>query len=749
MGGDGEGPRRIRARALAGAWGAAARPAPGLPWGRWDRLWHALPARLAADVRAEAGSGRLILWLPVLFASGILAYFGAEQEPSLIAGLLLATVLSVLAFLARTRPVSFAVLVGTAALAWGFAVATLQTARIAHPVILPPAGSVRLSGYVEQVERRATADRILLRVTAAEGRGLATTPALVRLSLAKGSAPPAGTGITQLARLLPPLGPAEPGAHDFGRAPWFQGIGAVGYGLGKPRPVALDTAPPLRVRFAAFVERVRAGLSERIRQSLSGTAGDIAVALVTGDRAGISPEVEESMRLSGLTHVLSISGLHMALVAGTLFALVRGLLALSPALALGFPVKSTAAAVALAGSAFYLVLSGNDVPAQRSFLMAAVVLLGVLAGRPALNLRTVAVAAFLVLAMAPVSTLEPGTQMSFAATLALVAAYERLRPLQGWKPPDGLVARILFKLALFFGGLALTSLVAGLATAPFGALHFQRLAPFGLLANLAAMPAVSLLVMPFGLLGVLLLPFGWDGLAWPVMGMGIDIMVGISDRVAALPGSAFRTDVIGAASAGAAALALCCLCLLRGWLTAVAIVPAVLAVLLAGAPPRPDVIVAGDARSVAVRDAEGRLSVAGAASNRMAVSQWLSRDGDTRAAEDRTLVSAFRCDRLGCVAPLPGGGRIALSRRPEGLEADCLEADMVVTAHPAPLKCPARVFSPATLSRTGPMALFKQGEGWREVPARSPRVQRPWIPAWPAPVPAEGSEDDAAKDAAQ
>ncbi len=727
---------------------AGARPYPALVWGSRDRLFHALPGKLAGDIRAEADAGRLILWLPVLMAAGMLAYFGAEQEPSLVATGTLTLFLATLSFLARRRLVSFALLVALTALATGFAVATFQTARIAHPVILPPAGAVKLTGYVEQVERRATADRILLRVITAEGRGLSTKPELVRLSLARGSAPPAGSAVSQLARLLPPLGPAEPGAHDFGRAPWFQGIAAVGYGLGKPKAVVIDTPPSLRVRIGALLEAVRSGLSARIRASLGGSAGDIAVALVTGDRAHISPAVEESMRLSGLTHVLSISGLHMALVAGTLFALVRGILALSPVLALGYPLKSMAAAVAVAGSAFYLALSGNDVPAQRSFLMAAIVLLGVLVGRPALNLRTVAVAAVLVLVIAPVSVLDPGTQMSFAATLALVAAYERCRPLWSLRPPDSLAWRILFKVALFLAGLALTSLVAGLATAPFGALHFQRLAPYGLLANLAAMPAVSLLVMPFGLIGVLLMPFGFDHLAWPVMGAGIDIMVGVSDRVAALPGSAYRTDVVTATSAGAAALALCCLCLLRGWLVAVAVVPATLAVLMAGAPPRPDVLVSQDGRTVAVRDGQGRLSIAGATANKMVASQWLTRDGDMRVSTDLALTSAFICDTLGCVATLPGGGRIALSRRPEGLEADCLEADMVVTAHAAPLKCPARVFSPATLARTGPVALFRTADGWREVPARNPRVQRPWMAEWPISdgTPA-GSEDAAATDA--
>ncbi|MEP9367232.1 ComEC/Rec2 family competence protein [Xanthobacter sp. VNH20] len=754
-----EDPPRTQMRgARAAVWGAArALPRPR-PFGALSDLRERLLAGLAADIRAEAEAGRLVLWLPVLFAAGILLYFGADQEPSLLAGLLLTAALLAATLAARAHVFSFAVLAGATALACGFTLACLQTARITRPILIPPAGSVRLTGFVEHLEKRASADRILLRVGTAQAKGLDFKPERVRLSLPRGSAPTVGTGIAVSVRLLPPLGPAMVGAHDFGRAPWFAGIDAVGFALGPPKRTNLAQAPPLSVRVAALVHTVRVALAARIRLVLSGSAADIAVALVTGDRSSIAPAVEESMRLSGLTHVLSISGLHMALVAGTLFALVRGLLALFPPLALGAPVKSLAALCALIGSALYLVLSGNDVAAQRSFLMLGLVLLGVIVGRAALTLRSVAVAAVLVLAAAPISVLDPGMQMSFAATLALVAAFERLRPLRlGWTV-EGRVARVALKAALFVGGLAMTSLVAGLATAPYGALHFQRIGAYGLLSNLAAMPAVSFLVMPFGLLGVLLLPFGLDSLAWPVMGLGLDIMVGVSDKVAALPGAGLRTDWFNPPSVLAASLALLCLCLLRGRLAAIAVLPALVALVLGGAAPRPDILIAPNGRTVAVRDGDGKLSILGASSNRMVAEQWLSRESDTRTAQSEGLEDAFRCDPLGCTATTPGG-TLAVSRRPEGLEADCLNAALVVTPHPAPRKCPAKVITPADMAHTGTLALFRAPDtpssqaGWRIVPARSPRQQRPWMPPLP-PVAAEGeaepgaaaqTEDDAAR----
>lgn len=728
------GRRRDRAIALVAGASRGAVAAHGLVPVRLlaIRLLAMLKARLDADLAAEARSGRLILWLPAAFALGILIYFAAPREPMLLAGPLLTLAFAGIAVIARARPAGFALMLVLASAAAGFSVATLRTAAISHPVAPAPAMAVRLTGHVERVERRPGGDRILLRVEPGEVRGLGPAPELVRITLRRGWAPPVGSRITQLVRLLPPLGPALPGGHDFGRGPWFRGIGAVGYGLG--RPVAAGPGPvPVEVRIATVVDAMRQSLAGRIRASLGGIEAEIAVALVSGERAGIPRAVEDGMRVSGLTHILSISGLHMALVAGTLFFLIRGALALAPALALGAPIKSLAAGAALAGSAIYLVLSGNDVPAQRSFVMAALVLAGILAGRPALTLRTVAVAAVVVLTLTPEAALEAGTQMSFAATLALVAAYERLRPLRVLPHPSGIAAWAGVKVLVFLGGIAFTALVAGLASAPYGAFHFQRLAPYGLLANLLAMPAVSLVVMPAGLLAVLLIPFGLDGLLWPLMGQGISVMVAVSDHIAALPGADLRTDAIGAGALGLLSLSLLAVCLLRGSLAGLAVVPLGLAVLLMGPGPRPDVLIGADATTVAVRGDDGRLSVLGPKSQRLMVEQWLGREADRRSADARDLAAAFACDPLGCVAPLPGGGTIAVSHRPESLEADCLNARIVVTRDAPPANCPARVFTPAELARTGTVALHRDGESWKLAPTRAEGRDRPWMPYRPPP----------------
>lgn len=684
--------------------------------------------KLKADWVAETRSGRLVLWLPVLMGLGVLFYFSAPQEPSLLVCVILAGLSMTGAVLARHHAIPFGFLLALSAGAFGFTVAAAHTAWIAHEVVMPPPFPVRLTGYVEKVERRTNSERILLRLDGSPIRGLTQSPERVRLTLRKGTAPAVGTRISQLAQLLPPLGAAMPGAHDFGRAPWFAGIGAVGFGLGSPT-IEPEGVQPLSVRFAVMVDHVRAGLAERIHRSLDGVTAAIAVALVSGDRASISPEVEESMRVSGLTHILSISGLHMALVAGTLFAIARGALALFPALALGWPIKSIASVLALAGSAFYLMLSGNDPPAQRSFIMIALVLIGVMVGRRALTLRTVAVAAVIMLLLSPIAILGAGTQMSFAATLALVGGYEafstsrlRLRS-EGWR-------RWLIVVPLaFMAGTAATTLLAGTATAPFGAYHFHRAATYGLLANLAAMPAVTFMVMPFGLIGMLLIPFGWDELAWPIMGWGIEIMVAVSDWVASLPGADVPVTWVNGTTLAWLTLALLCACLLRGRLRLSAVPFLILAALTAGAAPRPDILIAPNGRTVAVRSPDGTLSILNARRGRLTAEQWLGREGDRRTAMDSHLAHAFTCDALGCSAPLPNNhGRIAISTRPEGLEADCLHAQIVVTEHIPPGECPARVITTDELARTGTLAIYTHATALQEVPTRFPSINRPWLP---------------------
>lgn len=675
---------------------------------------------------AEAAPGRLMPWLPVAFGAGIVLYFAAEREPSLIAAGGLFVGLAIAAVLARGRPIAFPVLLGVAALAAGFAIATLRSVRVAHPILPLPVWNVTISGWIEVHEERARSDRVVVKVHNIEGERLKEPLERVRVSVRKGTAPAVGAFVAFKARLDPPRAPWRPGGYDFARDLYFQNIGATGLVLGAIRTAEPPGAPGAWLRYAAFVDGIRNGIDRRIRASLSGDVGAIASALITGKRDAISERVNDAMYVSSLAHVLSISGYHMAVVAGVVFFVVRALLALAPMLALRHPIKKWAAAAALVAAFFYLLLSGAEVATQRAFIMTAIVLVGVMVDRPALTLRNLALAALGVMLLAPEAVVHPSFQMSFAATLALVAIYERGLP---WMT-GGVDTPLGVRVALWGGheifALVLASLVAGLATTIYAAYHFHRLAPYGVLANLLAMPMVSLVAMPAGLLALVALPFGFDGPLWRLMGVGIEWMIAVAQWVASLPGAVGRIAAFDIAPLLVATVGLVVVCLLRTplrWCGA-----AVLAIAIAWAlnPTRPDVLVADGGQAYAVRGADGRLAVMKTGNDTFAVREWLAADGDARAPGDVTLTKGFACDAAACIARLRDGALLSIVSRPDAFAEDCARAKLVLTARTAPPWCGATVIDRATWRQSGALALTRTPTGFAVTPARPATQDRPW-----------------------
>jgi competence protein ComEC len=669
-------------------------------------------------------------WLPVCFGAGIAVYFSAEREPVWWAPVALTVGLGVAAIAAHRRPVAFPILLACAAVAAGFATATLRTLALAHPVLRASAYNVSLSGFVETREERERSDRIVIRVSAIEAQRLSDKPDRVRLSVKKGTAPPVGSYVSLHARLNPPLQPLRPGGYDFARDLYFQGIGASGFATGAITIEAPPQAPGLRLRFAGMVEGIRDTIDARIRAVIKGDGGSIASALLTGKRDAISTPVNDAMFISGLGHVLSISGYHMAVVAGIVFFVMRSLLALVPAIALRRPIKKWAALAALIAATLYLVLSGAEVATQRSYIMIAIVLVGVMVDRPTLTFRSISVAALAVLLFAPEAVVHPSFQMSFAATLALVALYQHGLPWIGGGPDTSLGARAALWGVREIVALVLASTAAGLATTPYAAFHFHRLAPYGVLANLAAMPVVSVVVMPAGILGMLALPFGLDAPCWRVMEVGIDWMIAVTLWVAKLPGAVGHISAFGTGALIIGTVALIVGCLLRTPLRLAGMVLALVAILVVARTPQPDVMVAASGDSFAVRGADGRLQVLKTGNDAFAVREWLAADGDARLAPD--LIKAhegFACDDVGCVARLADGRIVAIATSPAALADDCVRADLVVTTRVAPPHCAATIIDRTARRAGGALALRRGEKGWEVTAAQPPGQDRPWAPA--------------------
>ncbi len=419
----------------------------------------------------------------------------------------------------------------------------------------------------------------------------------------------------------------------------------------------------------------------------------------------------------------------MAVVAGVVFFIVRALLALIPGLAAGYPIKKWAAATALVAAAFYLLLSGAEVATQRSFFMTAVVLIAVIVDRRAITFRTLAVAAMIVLVLAPESLVHPSFQMSFAATLGLVALVQIGMPNLFASPDHSTTARIALWGGREIVTLLLASLVAGLATTPYAAFHFHRITPYGVLANLGAMPVVSALVMPAGLMGLVAAPFGLDRVFWWLMGIGIDWMNAVAQWVAALPGSVGHMAAFGDGSLIAASLGIILMGLLRTplrWLGALVLALAIGRALVA---KQPDILIAGDGHSVAVRGGDGRLHLIETRKDAFLVKDWLAADADPRSASDVSLGDGMSCDDAGCVMPLAGGRLVALALRAEALSDDCSRAALVVTVKAASPDCSAVVVDRERLRRQGALALFREGDGLTLQAVKPRGANRPWSPA--------------------
>jgi competence protein ComEC len=690
--------------------------------------WPPLVAKLREWIRAEAGAGRLLPWVPIAFGTGIAFYFAADHEPVLTVAAITALGLVAAAVLLRRQKI-FPIAVMIAAVAAGFAIATWKTARVAHGVLARPMYSVSVTGFVETRDIRERTDRFVLRVASMESPRGQTKLERVRLSVRKGTAPAVGSFVELKARLQPPLAPLRPGSYDFGRDMYFAGIGASGFVTGTIKTVDPPDSGGLSLRYAAFMQGLRDAIDARIRTALDGDRRAIATALLTGRRDAISAPVNDAMFISGLGHVLSISGYHMAVVAGVVFFAVRALLALIPRLTVGFPIKKWSAAAALVAAAFYLLLSGAEVATQRSFFMTAVVLIAIMVDRRAVTFRTLAVAAMIVLGIAPEALVHPSFQMSFAATLGLVALVQIGMPHLFAAPDNSATARVALWGGREIAMLALASLVAGLATTPYAAFHFHRVTPYGVLANLAAMPVVSALVMPAGLLGLVAMPFGFDGVFWWLMGVGIDWMIVVTKWVAGLPGAIGRMAAFGIGPLIAASLGIILLGLLRTPLRWSGAAVLGLAVVWALAVPQPDILISGDGHSIGVRGRDGRMHLMRTAKDTFLQKEWLAADADARQAGDASLGEGVSCDEAGCVAQLADGALVALTLRPEALADDCAQAALVVTARQAPPACGALVVDQERLRRQGAMALRRARDGFAVDAVRPKGVNRPWSPA--------------------
>jgi len=689
---------------------------------------------LAAQLARQAD--RWTLWTPVALGGGAGIYFALPREPQAwIAwvGVALAVAMLVAARKGLGGRAGVAALVLLAAGVGGFSAAKLRSDHVRSPIAPAKGPPVRLQGWVIDIASPGQGGRRLLIAPARVGDWPAeATPARVRVTLKNGYTPSPGEAISLLVILNGPPEPASPGSYDFARDAYFQSVGGVGFALGTPQSWTPDAPPPWRLRLTMAINATRWALTRQIIEALGVEEGGLAAAMTTGHDAFIPPQQVADLRASGLAHITSISGLHMAIVGGFVFAGLRLLIAAIPWLALRINGKKLAAALALAAVLSYLVLSGWPPPAERSAITACIAFGAILADRQAISLHALAVAAIAVLLLQPEAVTQPGFQMSFAATAALVALAEiwprSVREINAPWP-----IRALQRLGGWLvAGLA-ASFVAGAATGPFAMQHFNRISTWGLISNLLSDPISTFLMMPGLALGAVLAPFGLGDGPLAVAGFAIRMINWVSHTVASAPFAQMTVASGPSWSLAVAFLGLLWLCLWKGPLRWIGL-PLALAVTLAPRPPTPDAWVSGDGATVAVRSARDAVLFRPDV-KLFGAELWARRRGldPSGGAELRDL--AYDCDHWSCAPKSGAPVRIAAAwnvKRPLApgrLDALCASAELIVLRdHFQPGTCPGKlVLSGEDFERGGSAELFRQpGGGWKALWAQDLRGRRPW-----------------------
>ncbi|OCP26329.1 MULTISPECIES: ComEC/Rec2 family competence protein [unclassified Ensifer] len=682
---------------------------------------EAIAASWRDAVEEETAFGHGLVFVPVLLAAGVLTWLSLPYDVGLVKLALLLCVFGMAALLFSIRMRALrAPMIAAGLFTAGMMLAAIETSRI-DTIVLDGPVTTNLRGKVfsrEKNDRDHWRYGILIEQTTKPMLRRAPLKAMV-LSRSPHAPLAIGATIEGRARLSPPSGPALPGLNDFAFDSYFRQIGAVGYFYGAPRSPPADSAAAasdrsLWMRMAEYLAAKRETVGERIRTVIGGDTGALAAALVTAEERAIGRDTVEMLRQAGLAHVLAISGLNMVLAAGTFLIGARTVLSAVPGLAQRVAIKKIAAAGALTMVFLYILISGGAVSAVRAWIMISIMLVAVFFDRMSISLRNIALAAIVIIVMTPSAVAGPGFQMSFAATLALVAGYARWRERAGGgeqPTPDRWWGRRL--VAGFVIGVVVTSLIGGLATAVYSAAYFQRLPAYGLLANILAAPLISIVIMPFGLFAMLLMPFGLEQYPLTVMAWGLDGMLVIARFVTSLDGE-FLTGRIGPLAFLLIAFGGIMLCVLRTWLAGIGalLLFSGLACLVFEDRQLPAVLVSEDGRLV------GLVTDAAIATNRDRPSDFLFSQWQRALAVENHVapmpVQAVAADGLYPEMKPPAGK--AAARTVDAVTASAVREDLTSTLNRASLDvfscrdkawCGARTRSGWTVVIVDDLSLFE------------------------------------------
>jgi competence protein ComEC len=650
----------------------------------------------------EAERAQLPPWFVVGFGSGIAAWFALDARAQWVAFLFLASGVAVGAFALVGGRAGRALGWFTFAAAVGCGLVWARSAWVEQPRLKSPIVA-EFIGRVEAVDVLAAKDQVRLTLALFDPR----LPPHVRVSVGQDTLP-AGVArraeVRIRARLAPPPPMALPGTYDFARDAWFKGLGAVGKALG---PVAV-----LRPAQPQGFEQARTELRRHIASQLSEGPAGIAIALATGDQNAVGAEDAEAMRRSGLTHLLSVSGLHIAAVVAFAMLLTLKLLALSERLALRFNLVAVSAATAAAAGIGYTLLTGAQVPTVRSCVAAILILAGIALGREAISIRLIAVGAFLVLLFRPEALAGASFQMSFAAVTAIVALHSTEWSRRIFQRRDeSLPARLLRALA----GMVATGLAVELALIPLALFHFHRSGLYGVGANIVAIPLTTFVIMPLEAGALLLDTIGWGKPVWFLCGAAIEALLRLAQSVASAKGAVALMPAMPAWAFAMIAAGGIWLCLWTTRIRLLGLAPIGVGAAAALASPVPSLLVTGDGKHLALVQDGTPLILRERAGDfvRQLFAEASGFDGDPGDLASRPYGN---CTRDACIAAVRAGGRqwhVLATRSSYRLDwttltEACVEVDIVISDRRLPRGCMPHwlKLDRATLARTGGLAVF-------------------------------------------
>lgn len=683
-----------------------------VPWRKAARLSSLADSLETWLARAGFDRGP---WLAVAFAAGIAAWFwlgGPAGWVAAIGGALLAAVGAIALWRGRedrTHIVRATLGIGLL-LAAGVAIAWSRSAMVGETPLERPVSAMIVGRVMERIEQPAE-DRVRLVLATREPGG--SRPIKVRVNVPfEQAGPEVGEGavVRLRARLMPPAPPMLPGGYDFARTAWFDGLAATGSAQGEVRVLEPGQG-------GAPLVSLQRRLSEHVRARLEGTPGALAAAFASGDRGAIAQADEDAMRDAGLTHLLSISGLHVSAVIAAAYLLAIKLLALWPWLALRVRLPLVAAAVGALAGLGYTLLTGAEVPTVRSCIGALLVLIALALGREPLSLRMLAVGAIAVLLLWPEALVGPSFQMSFAAVLAIVALHGS-GPIRAFLAPreEGAIAWTGRRLAM----LLATGVVIELVLMPIVLFHFHRAGVYGAVANVIAIPLVTFVSMPLIALALLLDLAGAGGPAWWLAGRSLELLLAIAHFTSGQPGAVKlmpQMSDLGYALFVAGGL---WLALWRGKARLLGLVPAVVATVLLLAAPIPDILISSDGRQVGVTGEDERLLVLRETRSDFTRENMLELAGVTGDPVALSDWPGAECTRDFCVLSVKRAGRewhLLLGRSRNRIEeralaAACERADIVVSDRWLPRSCRPRWLKAdgRMLAETGGLAIVLDGQ---------------------------------------